>query len=234
VSDSVSPYTTSLCLPLNWDAELLRTDLQKALQPDWGSHYNRNDYSGHWSSIALYSASGKVSDVLALPAEKFYPTPLLDECPCFKQILDELKFEKEAVRLLCLQAGSMVHPHRDRGLAYRFGFLRLHIPIVTTSEVEFEVDGKLLDMQPGTCWYADFDAVHAVRNYSDKNRIHLVVDGRRNAWTDELFARAGYNFESEKQPEAMDAATLQRIIEELRQQNTPAADALIAQLTAGQ
>ncbi|MCA6365082.1 MAG: aspartyl/asparaginyl beta-hydroxylase domain-containing protein [Bacteroidetes bacterium] len=234
MSDSIPQYTTSLQLPLNWNSQFLQADLQKALEAEWGSHYNTKDYSGHWSSIALYSASGKLNDVLALPADKFYPTPLLEQCPYFKQLLDELKFEKEAVRLLCLQAGSMVHPHRDPGLAYRFGFLRLHIPIITTSEVEFEVDGKLLDMQPGTCWYADFDAVHAVRNYSDTHRIHLVVDGRRNAWTDELFARAGYDFAAEQQPEAIDKTTLELMVAELRRQNNPAAEALIAKLTGGQ
>jgi quercetin dioxygenase-like cupin family protein len=233
-SHIIISMTTSLLLPLQWNVLQLNSDLQKAFEAEWGNHYNTKDYTGNWSSISLYSASGRSNDVLALPAEKFYPTPLLGLCTYFEQVLSELKFEKETVRLLCLRAGSMVHPHRDPGLAYRFGFLRLHIPIITSSEVEFEVDGKLLNMQPGSCWYADFDAVHAVRNFSDKDRIHLVVDGKRNEWTDELFARAGYDFAAEQQPETMDANTLQLIVAELRRQNNPGAEALIAKLMAGQ
>ncbi|MCU0434825.1 MAG: aspartyl/asparaginyl beta-hydroxylase domain-containing protein [Bacteroidia bacterium] len=224
--------TTSLLLPLQWNVLWLQNDLRKAFEAEWGNHYNTKDYSGNWSSISLYSASGRSNDVLALPAEKFHPTPLLDQCAYFKQVLDELKFEKETVRLLCLRAGSQVHPHRDPGLAYRFGLFRLHVPVVTTQEVEFEVAGQLLDMQPGSCWYADFDAVHSVRNFGQTDRVHLVIDGKPNAWTDELFARAGYNFEAAKEEEKMDEATLQNVIAELKRQNNPAADALIAQLNA--
>jgi aspartyl/asparaginyl beta-hydroxylase (cupin superfamily) len=194
----LKPYTMSIfdarLLPLDTEIMKLQNDLQLCLQYNWPAHYNTNDYSGNWNSIALYSSTGSESDVFAVPDAVFKPTPALSRCAYFTELLDALEFEKEAVRLLQLEAGSEIRTHRDRGLAYRFGSFRLHIPIITDADVEFEVNDTLLDMQPGQCWYADFDKPHSVNNRSSKHRVHLVIDGKRNAWTNEWFARAGYYF----------------------------------------
>lgn len=214
-------------LPLDTDITLLQNDLQSCLHYTWPAHYNTNDYTGNWNSIALYSSTGIETDVLALPDAVFKPTPVLTQCTYFTQLLNALEFEKEAVRLLRLEAGSVVRSHRDRGLAYRFGSFRLHIPIITTTEVEFEVNGEMLDMQPGTCWYADFDQPHSVNNKSQKHRVHLVIDGKRNSWTDAWFARAGYDFTEEAEARQPDAETRQRIIEELERMGGTAAQQLL-------
>lgn len=214
---------TAFKLFLQYDPASLTQDLQVALREEWGQHYNTRDFSGSWNSIALYSASGKTTDIFALPSDVFKETPLLQQCPYFKMLLDAMRFEKEAVRLLRLAPGSEIHPHRDKGLAYRYDCFRLHIPIITEAEVEFIVDGQPLLMAPGECWYADFDKPHAVYNKSTKERVHLVIDGKRNAWTDELFLRAGYNPEADAAQDAYDAETEQRIREELERMGTPAA-----------
>lgn len=214
-------------LPLFTDVALLEHDLLICLNHEWPAHYNSTDYSGTWNSIALYSATGHEQDVYALPAAVFKPTPVLAKCAYFSALLNSLAFEKEAVRLLRLAAGSEIHTHRDRGLAYRFGEFRLHIPIITAADVAFEVDGQLLDMQPGECWYADFDRPHAVRNTSTLDRVHLVIDGKRNAWTDEWFARAGYDFAEEAEALKPDEQTQQRIIEELERMGGTTAQQLL-------
>lgn len=226
---------TGFKLQLQYNPDLLKDDLEICLTDypvsgSWGSHYNKKDYEGDWNSIALYSASGNTSDILALPAERFTETPLLAKCPYFKELLDALLFEKEAVRLLRLAPGSTIHPHRDNGLAYRFGCFRLHVPIITAGEVEFIVGGEHLAMHPGECWYADFDQLHAVYNKSGSERIHLVIDGKRNAWTDELFSRSGFGVEEEDRRLRPDAATIEKICAELQRSGNPDAGALIAAL----
>lgn len=221
------PIFDARLLPLDTDITQLQSDLQICLKYNWPAHYNTNDYSGNWNSIALYSTTGSETDVLALPDAAFKPTPALAACNYFSQLLHSLEFEKEAVRLLQLEAGSVVRSHRDRGLAYRFGSFRLHIPIITTAEVEFEVNGTLLDMQPGQCWYADFDKPHSVTNKSSLHRVHLVIDGKRNSWTDEWFARAGYDFAEEAEALKPDAHTQQRIAEELERMGGAAAQQLL-------
>jgi Aspartyl/Asparaginyl beta-hydroxylase len=208
----------SLKLPFIANVDRLYHDLQIALKKEWPSHYNTRDYTGDWKSIALYSASGKSTDVYALPAEQFQETELLNECHYFRAILNDFKFEKEAVRLLRLAPGSEVLPHRDRGLAYRFDVFRLHIPIVTAAEVNFIVAGKQIDMKAAECWYADFDQIHSVNNKSEKERVHLVIDGKRNAWTDELFLKAGYRTEDDQIDSTIDEKTKAQIRSELLRQ----------------
>jgi quercetin dioxygenase-like cupin family protein len=199
---------------------------------NWVLHYNERDFSGNWNSISLYSASGNSTDIFALPASKFVETPLLAKCNYFKKILDSLLFEKESVRLLCLAPESNIHTHRDPGLAYQHGVFRLHIPIITSPDVDFIVNGEHIEMNAGECWYADFDQPHSVKNRGKTSRIHLVIDGVRNEFTDALFAKAGYDFEEEKRAakEVYDESTKQRIVEELRRSGNPAAEDLIRQL----
>lgn len=221
---------TALKLILQFDHAKLAEDLQVALREEWGQHYNTRDYSGTWNSIALYSATGKTTDIFALPSDVFKETPLLQQCPYYKMLLDAMHFEKEAVRLLRLAPGSEVHTHRDRGLAYRYDCFRLHIPVITDAEVEFIVAGENILMQPGECWYADFDQPHAVYNKSTKERVHLVIDGKRNAWTDELFAKSGYDLDAEKKQPQFDPETEKRIREELERMGGAAAQNLLKNL----
>ncbi|MGZ3861722.1 MAG: aspartyl/asparaginyl beta-hydroxylase domain-containing protein [Bacteroidia bacterium] len=220
-----------LHLPVKTNKQKLHDDLKICLNTQWKEHFNQNDYSGSWTVIALRSQTGSAQDILAhnsgLP---FNDTSLMSVCGYFKEIIDNMQFEKETVRLLRLQPGSIVKEHRDMGLAYRFGCFRLHIPIVTDASVLFTVGGENIVMEQGECWYADFDLPHSVYNKSDKERIHLVIDGKRNAWTDELFAIAGYNFEEEKRQQDYSFETKMQMIDHLRLLKTPAANEIIKKL----
>jgi len=220
-----------LKMPFLFEEELLAEDLETCLKAQWKEHFNGNDYSGSWNAIALRSQSGKADDIHAhesgLP---FEDTSLLSECAYFTKILSEMKFEKQTVRLLRLAPGSVIKEHRDNGLGYRFGEFRLHVPVQTESTVEFIVGGKNIPMKEGECWYADFDLPHSVRNDSDKARVHLVIDGKRNAWTDELFAAAGYDFELEKKQNDLPLETKKQMIEQLRFMKTATAEEMIKRL----
>jgi hypothetical protein len=221
----------SLCIKKNIDVERLNTDLETCLKAQWKEHFNNNDYTGSWTVIALRSQTGNTQDIFAHGSElPFTDTPLLQECSYFKELMDGMLFEKETVRLLRLQPGSVVKPHRDMGLAYRFGCFRLHIPLATHARVEFMVGGENVPMKAGECWYADFDQAHSVKNHSTQERIHLVIDGKRNAWTDKLFADAGYNFEEEKRKTDYSLETKKQMIEQLRLMKTDAANEMIKKL----
>lgn len=221
----------SLCIKKNIDVQRLNADLETCLKAQWKEHFNQHDYSGSWTVIALRSQTGNAEDIFAHNSERpFMDTPLLAKCDYFKELLDGMLFEKETVRLLRLQPGSVVKPHRDMGLAYRFGCFRLHIPLATHAAVEFVVGGENIPMKEGECWYADFDQTHSVNNESTRERIHLVIDGKRNAWTDQLFAAAGYDFEEEKRKVDYSLDTKKQMIEQLRLMKTDAANEMIKKL----
>lgn len=50
------------------------------------------------------------------------------------------------------------------------------IPIRTSPEVEFMLNGSRVDMVEGECWYLRLSDPHSVRNGSQIRRIHMVID----------------------------------------------------------
>jgi hypothetical protein len=222
----------SIKLPLDFEPQQLQQDLDICEKSMWSEHFNTSDYAGSWKSIALRSASGKPTDIYAHPGDtNFKNTPLLDTCAYFQEILDQFHFEKESVRLLCLMPGSQILEHSDPGLAYQFGSFRLHIPIITDPEVDFIVGGNLIPMKSGECWYANFQLPHSVKHNGTSRRVHLVIDGKRNAWTDQLFKQGGYDVEAENTFETYDSVTRKEIIENLSLLDTPIARSLILKLS---
>lgn len=220
----------SLKLPFMFDETLLVRDLSLCVETTWNKHFNTNDYTGDWTSISLYSATGNPQDIRTFSSETFRPTPLLGLCDYFRSVIDAFQCEKEAVRLLQLAPGSVIHTHRDRGLAYEHRVFRLHVPLQTNPDVEFIVDEKRMDMRAGECWYANFDLPHRVNNPGPAARVHLVIDCKRNDWSDDLFGKAGYDFEAEKCALEPDAETKRRIQEELLRMNTEMSRKMAQQL----
>ncbi len=224
-------------LPLTFDAQRLAQDLAVCESDHWTQHFNQRDYAGEWTGVALRSTTGKASDIYANPSEPatgnpYTNTPLLAQCPYFQEILDQFQCEKETIRLLSLAPGSEIREHRDMGLSYEYGVFRIHIPIETDAGVRFRVDGSDLPMAAGECWYANFDLPHSVLHKGTKRRVHLIIDGQRNDWSDELFRRAGYNFEAEQTGPTYDDATRQQIIDQLTTMDTDVARQLIADIRA--
>jgi len=215
--------------PIVFDIERLKTDVQKVLSHKWIDHYNTNCYSGKWTSIALMSHSGKSDAIYAFSNnnEPIVNTEVLDSCDYFKSILDDFLFEKTAVRLLQLAVGAEIKPHSDNCLGYEDDSFRLHIPIITNSEVEFILDGNRIIMNEGECWYIDANFIHSVANRGKNDRIHLVIDGIRNEWTDKLFFAEANPNQFIKPKAIMSEEEKQLMIAELQRMNSKVADDLI-------
>jgi len=218
--------------PLFFDTERLKNDVHKIINKNWKNHYNTNDYTGKWTSIALMSQNGKSDSIFALPNgdEKLIPTEILDACTYFKEILDSFLFEKTAVRLLKLDVGAEVKPHSDNCLGYEDGCFRLHIPIITNNEVEFILDGNRLIMNEGECWYIDANFIHSVANRGNEDRIHLVIDGLRNEWTDNLFFKEAEQNDFIKPATETSEEEKRLMIAELKRMNLPIANQILKDL----
>ncbi|WP_136666631.1 aspartyl/asparaginyl beta-hydroxylase domain-containing protein [Flavobacterium sp. H122] len=218
--------------PLFFDIELLKNDASKILSDNWVKHYNTNDYSGDWDSIALMSQGGKSATIYALPSnnDEVVFTEILDSCPYFKEVINQFEFQKTSVRLLRLSVGAEIKPHKDYCLGYEDGSFRIHIPIITNSEVEFILDNTRLIMKEGECWYINANFTHSVANRGTKDRIHLVIDGIRNEWTDELFFKNAKKEAFEKKRVQNSNEEKEKIIQELKKLNTPVAERLISDL----
>lgn len=85
------------------------------------------------------------------------------------------------VRLLVakLLAGGTIPPHTDAGFSL-LNCHRVHIPIVTNSQVKFVVGGEEKNMQVGEFWEINNGVEHSVENRSDEDRIHIIIDWMPN------------------------------------------------------
>ncbi len=226
----MNSLTTHIQLPLTFNESRLLEDLKKLQDFKWVPHYNTYGYTGSWTSAALVSSGGKADAIYALPDEKapLLETEILEACPYFKEVLQNLQFPLASARLLCLAPGAAIKPHRDHCLGYEDGVFRIHIPIQTNTEVEFILNKERINMKPGECWYIDANFEHSVANRGTEERIHLVIDGERNAWTDRLF----FSVAAEDSFKIHETKTLppeqqERMVKELERMNSPVAKQLL-------
>lgn len=222
----------SIKFPFVFDKEQLVIDTNKIIKREWVAHYNTMDYSGKWTSIALMAKDGKSTNITAFSnnTEALISTDVLEFCNYFKDILNGFLFEKTAVRLLNLGSGAEIKPHTDHCLGYENGMFRLHIPIITNSNVIFILDGQRLIMNEGECWYLNANFTHSVKNGGDNDRIHLVIDGIRNEWTDNIFLKEATIGQFTMPAPVINEDQKKLIIAELERMNLPIAKELIKNL----
>jgi hypothetical protein len=178
-----------LHLPFRFDPDRLRADLATARRLPWSPHYNERDFGGDWSGIALHSASGDPADLIAFPPGQpaFRETPLLQQCPYFRQVLATFECPLKSVRLLSLAPQSFIREHSDHALGYDDGEIRIHIPVETNPDVEFYVAGERLLLEEGHSYFINVNLPHRVNNRGTSGRVHLVVDAEVNEWVHALF-----------------------------------------------
>ena len=134
-----------------------------------------------WRSIPLHSINGVGGNEgnILRPIDNytFKPTETLYKCPYFKKILDDLKTNIYLVRLMKLDAGGYIAPHADTPhFKYRRKMIRTHLPIITNNKIDFYIDNNKYYLESCKWYYTRLEKVHKVKNNSDKDRIHLVVD----------------------------------------------------------
>jgi hypothetical protein len=150
----------------------------------WTAHFNTGYHDGGWSGIALHAPGGDASRLYPdlRSGEPCTDTPVRDACPAISAALEAFGAGLRSARLLALAPGGCIREHRDYGLALESGEARLHVPVSSDAGVEFYLDGELLPMEPGECWYLNLDLPHRVQNLGTASRVHLVVDCAANDW----------------------------------------------------
>jgi hypothetical protein len=172
-----------LKFPFSFDTEALRADLDRFGPADWTPHFNTRYYQGDWSGIALRSTKNAHVPLYADPTVTVYEdTDLLARCAYIPEVKDSFKCDLELVRFLRVGPGDEILEHRDYGLSFEDGVARVHIPVKTSPDVEFYLDGELVRMEEGEAWYLNFDLKHRVKNKGAGERVHLVIDCVVNDW----------------------------------------------------
>lgn len=210
-----------LQLPLFFDVPQLQEDLRQLPPSAWIPHYQHRHYEGGWSAIPLRSINGNKDSILVAPEDnaEYADTAYLAHTPYFRELLTRFSCPLQAVRLLKLDAGALIHEHRDFELCFEQGSVRLHIPVITSDDVEFYLDKERLQPAEGTCWYMNFNLPHSLRNNGATDRVHLVIDALVNDWLTVLFAQPAVQ-KKEYTGSRYDETTQRQIIFQLRQMGT--------------
>jgi len=187
-------YPDRLRLPLSFDTDLLAADLALMSATPWIDHFVTQNYEGSWSAIPLRAAAGARHPIKMIysdpTATEFEDTPMLAACPYFRTVLASFACPLQAVRLMRLTPGSIIKEHTDHDLRFEQGSVRLHIPVITNPNVEFELNRRRVILDAGSCWYLRLSDPHRVANRGKIDRVHLVIDAVVNDWVASLFTAA--------------------------------------------
>ena len=117
-------------------------------------------------------------------------TPSLEKSPYIKSIVEMFQEHTTVtlVRALRLEKGNVVKEHRDvtLGLQVEKSVVRLTIPIIKDEGALFYLNGKVVPMSPGECWYMRLTDPHQVINKSERDRINITIDMIPNEWVRKL------------------------------------------------
>jgi hypothetical protein len=189
-----APFPDRLRLPLTFDRALLARDLQGLASVGWIQHFVKQNFEGDWSVIPLRGKAGATHPVMMIysdpTATDFEDTPMLRDCPYFREVLDTFDCPLRAVRLMRLAPGSLIKEHTDLELSAEEGTARIHIPVVTNADVEFFLNGTRVVLEAGSAWYLRLSDRHSVYNKGGTPRVHMVVDAVVNGWLQSLLGSA--------------------------------------------
>lgn len=108
---------------------------------------------------------------------RWFQVKIDPEWPVAAKLLSRLCVsEPEMLVFYYLEAGAVLHPHRDLTGASLNDRVRFHVPIKTNDGVEFIVHGEKIKMLPGELWCLDTSYKHSVKNEGSETRIHLIVE----------------------------------------------------------
>ena len=134
-------------------------------------------YQGNadWTGVCVYDRSG---------------TNHLGELPALRGLVERIGLQHvTGVTYFNLAPRSTLHRHRDMYGNLLFGISRIHVPIKTNPKAIMEVEKVPYHLGLSELWCLDTSGLHALRNDSDENRVHVVIDVRRHPDTEKYFPK---------------------------------------------
>jgi hypothetical protein len=158
-----------LKLPIRFDADALAADVRALPKSAWVPH--PTGFVGN-EAVRLVTPGGGPTDELK---GQMGSTEQLLACPYIMQVMAEIGSVWGRSRLMGLGPGADVPQHIDIHYYWRTHW-RIHIPVITNSEVSFTCGDETVRMAAGECWVFDSFRMHSVHNGGDQQRVHLVLD----------------------------------------------------------
>ncbi|BBP62640.1 hypothetical protein PHLH5_01810 [Pseudomonas sp. Cab53] len=174
-------------LPLTVDLPLLLQALAGVVETRWQGHFNSAYYSGDWSGVALITPADALTELSPGRGQPVIREPWSRD-ERWQAALGDWPLQIVSARLLRLGPGGCIHEHRDYDLGGPDADLRLHVPLLSAPGVDFWLEGQIIPMAVGECWFLDLARPHRVVNRSAWPRVHLVLDCRPGPWLEQQIA----------------------------------------------
>ncbi len=144
-----------------------------------------------WQAVALRSQGGDPlrTDPGGPGTAPYALTPIAEELPYLRHLIDLIPAEVRSARLILLSPGGVSPVHKD-DVGWDCGLVRLHIPVSTNDGASVWIDGSHYRWDVGELWYGDFGRDHYVTNEGASSRVHLVIDALPSTELLELFPAA--------------------------------------------
>lgn len=155
----------------------LQSMLAKVSEPVWLQNpFRQTAYKVHRQTRSLIFRQVRADD----PADHFDLPIYLAWRGLLEPILAQVSHnygtgDYSRIILANLPAGCSIPPHKDHGDTYALTH-RVHIPIQTSDEVSFHIDGEDFALREGEMYEINNLCDHGVTNNSDYDRVHLIVD----------------------------------------------------------
>ena len=156
-------------LPFSFDDQRLAEEVAQLDDTAWMPHPGK--LQGN-SAIPLISLGGGNNNNFSGPMEL---TPYAKQCDYILQVMATFDEVLARSRLMRLDSGCEVPKHVDFNYHW-YDRVRIHIPVITNSDVTFYCGDELINMKSGECWIFDSWRNHRVINAAGEDRIHLVID----------------------------------------------------------
>jgi len=163
------------------DISRIKTLVQDLTEDQWLENSTRQNLpTKYHSKTQTYFLVGFPFDWT--PHTPIEPKILRPDSELYLSVLPTIKFLEEyhggkvgSVIIPKLLAGEMVYEHKDIG-EYLGLVRRNHLAIVTNENVYFSVGGEVINMREGELWEINNNLHHGVENFSDQDRIHMIID----------------------------------------------------------
>lgn len=188
--EPVDTKNDAIKLPLNFDIDKMVAEVEKI---------GLNKFM-YYDVLPLRSPAHLVDPSIPFPppAEDYADgswcdwlnTKDLESSPYLKSIVEMFQEHTTVtlVRALRLEKGNIVKEHRDvtLGLQVEKSVVRLTIPVIKDEGAKFYLNGNIVPMKPGECWYMRLTDPHQVINKSERDRINITIDMIPNEWVHNL------------------------------------------------
>jgi hypothetical protein len=170
ILDKVALIGTCARLPVQFDVELLRQEIESLPDSLWGTTSGR---------VGVHRAADAIFLRGHAPAEGDLPVedrPALARLPYARRLIFGMGGQPLRCLLARLPAGACIATHIDRA-PYFAKTIRLHFPIASHEQAWMVCGGLSYLMRPGEVWALNNSTTHAVWNaHASLARTHMICD----------------------------------------------------------